>query len=141
MYSVSKQNDYLFTLIKFDITSSMFFKDFWCPVFLFTYLVIPIYETSCLLSLLTSESPRLWREKIISWLACSISSACFALETKATSSVKSRTLWRPSRNDTQCIWMFALYGNCPCSSWKKRYFILNPQTVSFYTKLTLTENA
>lgn len=101
------QNRYLSTLIKLDIMNLMPFKDFWYLIFLLPYLVIPIYETSCLVSLLTSESPRLWREKVISWLACSISSACRALETKATSSVKSKTLWRPSRNDTQCIWMFA----------------------------------
>lgn len=113
------QNRYLFTLIKFDTMNSMSFKDLWYFIFLLPYLVIPIYETSCFFSLLTSESPRLWRDKVISWSACSISSACRALETKATSSVKSKTLWRPSRNDTQCIWMFASYGNCPHSSWRK----------------------
>lgn len=115
LHSKQIQNRYLSILIKSDITNSMPFQDFWYLIFL-SYLVIPIYETSCLFSLLTSESPRLWREKVISWLACSISSACSALETKATSSVKSKTLWRPSRNDTQCIWMFASYGNCPHSS-------------------------
>lgn len=126
------QNKYLFTLIKFDIMNSMSFKDLWYFIFLLPYLVIPIYETSCFFSLLISESPRLWRDKVISLSGCSISSACRALETKATSSVKSKTLWRPSRNDTQCIWMFASYGNCPHSSWGKRDFILKPQTASFY---------
>lgn len=124
------QNSYLFTLIKSDIMNSTSFKDFWCLIFLLPYLVMPIYETSCLFSLLTSESPRLWREKVISWLACSISSACSALETRATSSVKSKTLWRPSRNDTQCIWMFASYANCPHSSWGKE---------RLYIKLTISK--